>query len=430
MACLECGFELVEEGKSCAVCGAETVSGTVPFEQARTVAQADATPPRPRRRGGAFGAGEVFSKRYEVLGAIGRGGMGSVYRVRDMQDEVERALKVLHATVEDESAAVRFRREIEILARVTHPGIVRIFDWGIVEDRMYFIAELIDGQDLRSVLRSRGVLSPPEVCRIGAEIAESLGAAHAMGIIHRDVKPHNVMIRGDGRVTLLDFGVARGAGIDMNTITATGVIVGTPDYMAPEQFQGHRVDARSDLYSLGIVLYELLAGAVPFRGDTPVGLAMQHQSTLPPPLRTQRPNVPAWLERIVLKCLEKDPMNRYVSAHEVAEELKRPRTSGDRRTRTLATGDQVLEDDSEATPWALTLVTPDERKSWTLEMALQFEGRFYKLADVRSAGQRWFYRFAHWPDEEILRRIVDYEQDAAERTASRGLRGKLKDWLG
>lgn len=414
MACLECGFELVEEGSSCAVCGAETVSGTLPFERARTLNQDDATPARRRPRGGAFGAGEVFAGRYEIISPLGRGGMGAVYRVRDMKDESQRALKVLHATAEDDNAAVRFRREIEILSRIKHPGIVEIYDFGVVDDRMYFTAELIDGDDLRTVLRKRGVFSTEEVARIGARVAEALGAAHRMGIVHRDVKPHNVMIRIDGRVTLLDFGVARGAGIDMNTVTATGVIVGTPEYMPPEQFQGHRVDARSDVYSLGIVLYELLSGAVPFRADTPVALGMQHMGTMPAPIRSQRPNVPAWLERIVFKCLEKDPSARYLDGAEVATELDRPRT-GERRTRTLSTGDQVIEDDSETNQWALTLVTADERKSWTVDMALQFDGRFYRLADVRSMSGKWFYRFQWWPDEQILRKVIDYDQDAEER---------------
>jgi eukaryotic-like serine/threonine-protein kinase len=413
MACLECGFELVEEGKSCAVCGAETHSGTVAFEHAPTVAQDAATPPRRRNRGN-FAAGEVFDGRYEILDALGRGGMGAVYRVRDMQFEEQRALKVLHATAQDDNAAVRFRREIEILSRFEHPGIVRIFDFGVVDDRMYFTAELIDGHDLRTILRKRGVFQAEEVARIGARVAEALGAAHRIGIVHRDVKPHNVMIRRDGRITLLDFGVARGAGIDMNTVTATGVIVGTPEYMPPEQFQGHRVDARSDVYSLGIVLYELLCGTVPFRADTPVGLGMLHQGTMPPAIRPQRPNVPAWLERIIFKCLEKDPSARYMDGAEVAIELDKPRT-GERRTRTLATGDQVIEDDSETNQWALTLVTADERKNWSVDMALQFDGRFYKLADVRAMRSKWFYRFHWWPDEEILRKVVDYEQDAAER---------------
>lgn len=423
MACLECGFDLVDEGKSCAVCGAESVSQTINFEKAPTVAHDHPTPSRRGSRGG-FGVGEVFAGRYEIRASVGRGGMGAVYRVRDMETEAERALKVLHATAEEENAAVRFRREIEILSRLRHPNIVDIFDWGVVGDRMYFTAELIDGEDLRTILRQRGVFPPDEVARIGARVAEALGAAHRIGIVHRDVKPHNVMIRRDGRVTLLDFGVARGAGIDMNTVTATGVIVGTPEYMPPEQFQGYRVDARSDIYSLGIVLYELLCGAVPFRADTPVALGMQHTGMPPAPIRTQRQNVPAWLERIVFKCLEKDPSLRFLDGTEAAAELDKPRT-GERRMRTLPTGDQVIEDDSDTNDWALTLVTSDERKNWTLDMALQFDGRFYKLADVRSTGPKWFYRFHWWPDEQILRKVIDYEQDAAERKKGGFLRRLL-----
>ena len=427
MACLQCGFELVEEGKSCAVCGASTSSGTIPFEQGPTVAQEEPTPPH-RRHYGWFAIGEVFAARYEILAHLGRGGMGAVYRVRDMRTESERALKVLHATAEDDNAAVRFRREIEILSRVKHPAVVEIFDYGVVDDRMYFTAELIDGDDLRAVLRNRTVFAPEEVARIGARVAEALGVAHAMGIVHRDVKPHNIMIRADGRLTLLDFGVARGAGIDMHTITSTGVIAGTPEYMPPEQFAGQRVDARSDVYSLGVVLYELLCGAVPFKADTPVALGIHHQQTLPAPIRTQRPNVPAWLERIVLRCLEKDPSQRFLNATELAAELSRTR-AGERRTRTLASGDQVIEDDSETDAFALTLMTDDERANWSLDMALQFDGRFYRLLDVRTDGQKWFYRFSHWPDEQILRKVVDYETDVAERTQGRGLRDKLKGWL-
>lgn len=429
MACLECGFELVEEGRSCAVCGAETEAGTT----ARTAELAQAATlqqQRPRgsgRRDAQLQQGDLFADRYEILSPLGRGGMGAVYRALDRQTGGERALKVLHAASDDDDAAARFRREIEILARVEHPGIVRIFDGGVAGDRMYFAAELIDGEDLRTLLRRSGVLAPAEAARIGAAVAAALAAAHALGVVHRDVKPHNVMIRADGAITLLDFGVARGVGIDMRTITSTGVIVGTPHYMAPEQFQGLRVDARSDIYSLGIVLYEMLCGTVPFRGDTPVGLAMQHQQTLPPPIRTQRPSVPAWLERVVLKCLEKEPASRFPSAAEVAAELTRVRT-GEKRTRTLPSGDELIEDDSDTEQWALTLITPDERREWTVEMALQFEGRFYRLADIRVAGQRWRYRFTHWPEEQILRKVVDYDTDVASRKKS--VRERLKGWLG
>lgn len=433
MACLNCGFELVEEGRSCAVCGADSCAETTePATVARELTPTDmetrVQTGRPWRM--KLSEGEVFANRYEILATLGRGGMGMVYRVIDRADGAERALKVLHATAEDEQAALRFRREIEVLSRIRHPNVVQIFDFGVDEGRMYFTAALIEGENLRAVLRRRGVFPALEVAQIGVTIANALAVAHGVGIIHRDVKPHNVMVGTDGKLTLLDFGVARGAGIDMNTITATGVMVGTPEYMSPEQFQGIRVDPRSDIYSLGVVLYELLAGALPFQADTPVALGIRHQTEIPPAIRPQRPNVPAWIERIVMKCLAKQPSNRYATATEVASELSKPRL-GERRVRVLDTGDQLVEDDSGAEPWALTLVTTDERKSWTRDMALLFEDRYYRLEDIafgRAGPDKWTYYFSYWPDEQILRKIVDYAADAEGRR-KRGIGDRVKGWF-
>lgn len=430
MACLNCGFELVEEGRSCAVCGADSRAETTePATLARELVGATHVQTgRPWRT--TLAAGDLFAGRYEVLAPLGRGGMGAVYRVLDRKDGAERALKVLHATAEDEHAIVRFRREIEILSRIRHPNVVQIFDFGVDEGRMFFTAELVEGENLRAVLRRRGVFAAPEVAQIGATLAAALSVAHANGVVHRDVKPHNVMLGPDGKLTLLDFGIARGAGIDMNTITATGVMIGTPEYMSPEQFQGLRVDPRSDVYALGVVLYEMLAGALPFHGDTPIALGIRHQTEVPPPIRTQRPNVPAWLERIIMKCLAKQPSNRYATASELAAELAKPRT-GERRVRVLDTGDQLVEDDSGSEPWALTLVTTEERKNWTRDMALLFEDRYYRLEDIafgRAGSDKWTYYFSHWPDEQILRKIVDYAADAEGRRG-RGIREKVKGWF-
>ena len=354
--------------------------------------------------------------------------MGTVYRVVDAMNGKECALKILHALADDDHAAARFRREIEILSRLRHPSIVDIIDFGIDDTRMYFTTELLDGDDLRTILKERTVFSPDETVRIAAAIAEALATAHERGIVHRDIKPHNVMITANGQVKLLDFGIARGAGIEMNTITATGVMVGTPEYMSPEQFQGLRVDARSDLYSLGIVMYEMLAGSIPFRADTPVGLGIAHQTEVPRPIRAQRPNVPAWLERAIFKCLEKDPSQRFLSARDLLEELNTPRT-GEKRTLTLPNGDQIVEDDSGTEPWALTLVTPHQRLNWSNDMALIFETRYYRLEEIREAGDRWIYNFTHWPEGQIFRKVIDYGTDSAVRQRPPGLAGKLKGWL-
>jgi eukaryotic-like serine/threonine-protein kinase len=425
MACTSCGFERIEEGKSCPVCGAETLSGTVRRDDDATVERS-----YDRRHDARLGPGDTFAGRYKIVAILGRGGMGSVYRAHDVKSDLERALKVLHATVDDPSAAVRFKREIEILSRIDHPAVVRISDWGVAGDRMYFASELLDGEDLRQHLRRRMVLPPPEVAQVGARLAAALAVAHAHGVVHRDIKPHNVMVCNDGTLKLLDFGIARGKGIDMNTVTTSGVMVGTPEYMSPEQFGAGRVDARSDIYSLGILLYELTSGEVPFGGDTPIALGIKHHTAQPAPIRGSQPNVPAWLERIILKCLEKDPANRFLTAADLAAELLRPRT-GSKNIRTLATGDQVIEDESESEPWALTIRTNAERRSWSRDMALLFEERYYRLEDIRfsnAGGAHWTYCFSHWPAEQIFRKVVDYETDAASRQSS-GFREKLRRLL-
>ena len=421
MPCLSCGFERTEEGKSCPVCGAPTLSGTLHLDGKPTVARGESA------MSTQFSSGHLFAGRYEILGSIGRGGMGSVYRAHDRHAASERALKILHAAADDPQAAARFRREIQILSRIRHDSIVQVFDWGVVGDRMYFTAELIEGDDLRAVLTRRGILPPAEVGQIGASVAGALAFAHQHGVVHRDVKPHNVMICTDGRVKLLDFGIARGGGIEMKTITATGAMVGTPEYMSPEQFEGSRVDARSDIYSLGVVLYELAAGATPYKADTPVAMGIMHKTTAPPPIRGQRPTVPAWLERVILKCLQKDPSKRFLTAAELAAELQRPHT-GEKRTRRLDSGDQVVEDDSESEPWALALACTSERRNWSRDMTLQFEDRYYRLDDIVYRGQKWIYHFTHWPDGKIFRKVIDYSQDAAERT-QRKFGDKLKQWF-
>lgn len=174
----------------------------------------------------------------------------------------------------------------------------------------------------------------------------------------RDVKPNNVMIGRDGSVRLLDFGLARGAGIDIATLTRTGTVLGTPGYMSPEQFDAHGVDERSDIYSLGVVLFEVLTGRLPFVGQTPIAVALAHKAEPPPLPRSLRPSVPAWLERVVLRCLEKDPVRRFATAGELAEELRRPREGASKQVRTLPGGDGVVLDRGETTDWALVLRAP------------------------------------------------------------------------
>ena len=432
--CDACGFENAEPGKPCALCGSSEIVHATSHVSTMV---APATP-APSGGGGTvrFEAGHVFGERYRVVSLLGSGGMGQVFRVEDATSGQALALKVLRPLDGDEGDRVRrFQREIQILTRIRHPAVLHILDWGDSPAGLYFVTELVDGEDLKLAIRRRGPWLAAEAAALGATLADALAAAHAQGVVHRDVKPNNVMIARDGSVRLLDFGLARGAGIDLTTLTRTGTILGTPGYMSPEQFDAHGVDERSDVYSLGVVLFEVLTGRLPFSGQTPIAVALAHKTQAPPLPRSLRPGVPAWLERVVLRCLEKDPARRFASASELAAELRWPREGASPRSRTLPSGDGVLLDPAETTDWALVLTSAHEKTGWTDGMTLRFEERYYRLVRAQAPaaeGAPWTYRFVAWPEGEIFRRLVDYEQDLASRqeAASKTLTDRLSRWLG
>jgi serine/threonine-protein kinase len=214
--------------------------------------------------------------------------MGRVYRARDLVGDADRALKVLRPELQDEPGrGDRFKREFGILSRLHHEAVPRVLAFGEAGAELYFVSELVEGEDLKRLLERRGVSPPGEAAVLAATVADALQAAHALGIVHRDVKPGNIMISPGGGVHLLDFGLARGVGVDMTALTRTGTILGTPAYMSPEQFDAFGVDERSDIYSLGVVLFELLTGRLPFKGSSLVSVALKHK-TEPPPLIRNR----------------------------------------------------------------------------------------------------------------------------------------------
>jgi serine/threonine-protein kinase len=331
------------------------------------------------------------------------------------------ALKILHPSDEaDADRTGRFRREAQILSKIQHPAVPRILDSGVDGNRLFFVTELIDGRDLKLLIQERGPWPVAEATALTATVAEALAAAHALGIVHRDVKPSNIMVASDGSPRLLDFGLARGRGIDMATLTKTGMVIGTPAYMSPEQFQSLAADERSDVYSLGVVLFEVLTGRLPFTAPTPMALAVKHLMEPVPEPRALRPELPVWLDRLVLRCLEKEPARRFATAAAVAAELRKSRSEARLRSRRLPSGDQVLEDEGGTSEWALVLQAAAENSGWTTGMALRFEERFYRLDRIDAPlerGGRWTYRFASWPREVVFRRLVDYESDAKERAA-------------
>src|SRR5437870_5825162 len=264
----------------------------------------------------------VFNARYEIKQQVARGGMAEVFLARDLLLDRPVALKVLFPEfAADRSFVERVRREARAAANLNHPNIVSVYDWG-EEDGTYFIVmEYVKGRSLRQLIRTEGPLHPQRVAEIGAEIASALAFAHQNGVIHRDVKPGNVVISPSGQVKVTDFGIARAAGNAQEALTQTGAVMGTATYFSPEQAQGRPIDPRSDVYALGIVLYEMLVGRPPFYNENPVTVAYQHVQETPVPPSQRNPDVPPPLEAIVLKALAKNPANRYASAQDLRADL-------------------------------------------------------------------------------------------------------------
>ncbi|HEV3495301.1 MAG TPA: Stk1 family PASTA domain-containing Ser/Thr kinase, partial [Actinomycetes bacterium] len=267
-------------------------------------------------------ASQVFTGRYQIVRHLARGGMAEVYLARDLLLDRPVALKVLFPEfATDRSFVERFRREARSAANLNHPNIVSIYDWGEEEGTYFIVMEYVDGLTLRDVIRRQGPLMASRAAEIGADIAAALHFAHVGGVIHRDVKPGNVLITAS-QVKVTDFGIAR-AGDPAESLTQAGAVMGTATYFSPEQAQGHVVDPRTDVYSLGVVLYEMVAARPPFTGDNPVSIAYQHVREDPVPPSHHNPDVPAVFDSIVAKAMAKNRANRYSSAEELRSDLLR-----------------------------------------------------------------------------------------------------------
>ena len=260
--------------------------------------------------------GQIIKERYEIVEILGEGGMAFVYKARDKQLQRDVAIKTLKPNyVNQEKFVDRFRREAQTAANLNHPNIVQIFDWGI-EDEPYFVMEYIEGNTLTSIISGNRTVGLNDILYIGSQVANGLKEAHKHGLVHRDIKPGNIMITPDGKVKVTDFGIVSLQN-EESDITKTGAVLGTASYISPEQAQGKPVSFESDLYSLGTVLYELIAGKPPFTGDSPIATATKHLTDKPEKLSNYRKDIPKALENAILKLLEKKPSDRFRSAEDL-----------------------------------------------------------------------------------------------------------------
>jgi serine/threonine-protein kinase len=264
--------------------------------------------------------------QYRVDDEIGKGGMGVVYRARDRQLDEVVALKVLRPDVmkDDPTLLERFKTEIKLARRITHRNVLRTHDFGDSDGVPFISMEYLEGVTLKDLIRSKGALPTGVGLRIAKQMCQGLDAAHQQGVVHRDIKPQNMLILPEtGELKIMDFGIARTSTVEPGSsgLTSAGTVMGTPDYMPPEQAQGNPADFRSDIYSLGVVLFEVFSGQLPFGGDTPMAVVLAHIQTPPPQPRSINPRISEPLSDVILRCLSKDPAKRYQRVGEILDAL-------------------------------------------------------------------------------------------------------------
>ena len=310
--CSKCGYDNPSRTRFCGNCATPFPSGG--SEGAWPTRTLRAAQPK-------LDTGTTFAGRYQVIEELGAGGMGRVYKVHDTEVGEKIALKLLNPeTASDEETIRRFRDELRLARVISHKNVCRMYDLGQSGGILYITMEYVAGENLKSFIRRSGQLNVDKAVGIAGEICEGLAEAHRLGIVHRDLKPQNIMIDAEGRARIMDFGIARS--IEAGDRTGPGVIIGTPEYMSPEQVDGQEADPRSDIYAVGVILFEMLTGRVPFGGDTPFAVALKHKTETPPDPRQLNGRVPEALDQLVLRCLEKDRAKRFQSSADLLGALK------------------------------------------------------------------------------------------------------------
>ena len=312
MKCPKCRTDNPKDSKYCKECATPLPpSKEIPDSHTETITQ-------PVKE---LTTGSTFAGRYQIIEELGHGGMGRVYKVFDTKIKEKVALKLLTPEIDsDKDTIERFSNEIRLSRRIGHRNVCKMFDMGETEGAHFITMEYVHGEDLKSMIHMSGSLSLGMLLSVGKQVCDGLAEAHSLGVVHRDLKPQNIMIDKHGNAKIMDFGIARS--LKDKGITGAGVMIGTPEYMSPEQAEAKEVDSRSDIYSLGAILYEMATSHVPFEGDTALSIAMKHKGETPKNPKQLNPHIPDDLSGVILKCLEKDKTKRYQSASDVRSELE------------------------------------------------------------------------------------------------------------